>query len=88
MSITQYFSCPFLGSFIVASLMWSTPGQFLETDQMRINIRAGNLQEMGKVRDILESRYGAREVRAVTITTTSTKIWVTERTVEPCGRYR
>jgi thermitase len=45
--------------------MWSTPGQFLETGQMRINIRAGNLREMDEVRDILESRYGAREVRAI-----------------------
>lgn len=66
---------------IVPSLMWSTPGQFLEIGQMRINIRAGNLQEMDEVRDILESRYGAREVRAITMTTTSTTIWVKVRTV-------
>lgn len=49
----------------IPSLMWSAPGQFLEIGQTRVNIRAENLEEMDTVRDILEVRYGAREVRAV-----------------------
>jgi len=49
----------------IPSLAWSTPGYDLTPGQTRVNIRAESLRDMDAVRDVLESAYGAREVRSI-----------------------